>query len=144
MIYVPDTNVLLRVEQVGHPDHELAANAISSVLRRAETICLLPQPIYEFWNVCTRAADRNGLGRTPLEARQAVRQLQETFEILHDSDAVFQEWLRLVGLHGVSGVQVHDARIASAVLVHGVSVLITFNRPDFKRFGINAIHPSDI
>lgn len=144
MIFVPDTNVLLRVEQVGHPDHKVAADAVSSVLSRAETICLLPQTIYEFWNVSTRPEDRNGLGRSPSEADQTVRQLQEIFEILHDSAAVYDEWLKLVSQHGVSGIQVHDARIASAVLVHGVSVLMTFNTTDFKRFGINAIHPSDI
>jgi predicted nucleic acid-binding protein len=45
--------------------------------------------------------------------------------------------------HRVSGAQVHDARLAAAMLVHGIDRILTFNGADFTRFqDIVAIHPS--
>jgi hypothetical protein len=45
----------------------------------------------------------------------------------------------------VSGVQVHDARIAAAMRVHGVTHLLTLNTGDFTRYpGITAVHPATL
>ena len=61
--------------------------------------------------------------------------------MLPDSLAVHEEWRRLLVTHGVSGVQVHDARLAAAMRVHGVKRILTFNDRDFTRFThIEAIH----
>jgi predicted nucleic acid-binding protein len=47
--------------------------------------------------------------------------------------------------HGVLGVQVHDARLAASMIVHGVTSILTFNVMDFSRFtGLTALHPSNI
>ncbi len=55
---------------------------------------------------------------------------------------VHQEWRKLLVAHGVSGVQVHDARLAAGMRVHGVRLILTFNDRDFARYlGIEAIHP---
>ncbi len=46
---------------------------------------------------------------------------------------------------GVSGVQVHDARLAAVMNVNNVSHLLTLNSKDFERFtGITPIHPDDL
>src|SRR5438105_3144076 len=59
--------------------------------------------------------------------------------------AVHAEWRRLLVLHAVTGVQVHDTRIAATMSVHGVTHLLTFNGGDFARFaGVTARHPRDI
>jgi predicted nucleic acid-binding protein len=43
------------------------------------------------------------------------------------------------------GVQVHDARIAASMWVHGVKLLLTFNVRDFQRFSsLRVIHPDDV
>jgi hypothetical protein len=61
---------------------------------------------------------------------------------LPDSERVHKEWRRLVVTHSVAGVQVHDARLVAAMLVHGVSRLLTLNDRDFSRYpGIEALHP---
>jgi predicted nucleic acid-binding protein len=44
--------------------------------------------------------------------------------------------------HNVSGVQVHDARLAAAMRVHGIERVLTFNERDFARYpDIQAVHP---
>jgi len=45
---------------------------------------------------------------------------------------------------GVSGVQVHDARLVAAMTVHGVTHILTLNPTDFARYttvGIVAVDP---
>jgi hypothetical protein len=45
----------------------------------------------------------------------------------------------------ILGVQVHDARLAASMYVHGVGHVLTLNVTDFTRFsGLSAIHPSSI
>lgn len=45
----------------------------------------------------------------------------------------------------VSGVQVHDARLAAMMTTNGITQIVTFNTTDFIRFAeIEAIHPSQI
>ena len=41
------------------------------------------------------------------------------------------------------GVQVHDARLVAAMLVHGIPNLLTLNVTDFARYAdvITAVHP---
>lgn len=58
---------------------------------------------------------------------------------------MYLEWRRLVVAHSVSGVQVHDARLAAAMLVHRIPYLLTLNARDFARYpGITALHPSEV
>ena len=52
---------------------------------------------------------------------------------------------RIVVQYNLSGVQVHDARLAAAMYVHSVGNILTLNIADFSRFaGLSAIHPSSI
>jgi predicted nucleic acid-binding protein len=47
--------------------------------------------------------------------------------------------------HDVKGVQVHDARIAASMYVHGVPRLFTINIRDFARFkGLTILHPAAV
>jgi predicted nucleic acid-binding protein len=65
--------------------------------------------------------------------------------LLPDSEAVYHEWRRLVVLFAVSGVKVHDARLAASMRVHGVAHLLTLNPDDFARYpGIVAVHPGSL
>jgi hypothetical protein len=61
--------------------------------------------------------------------------------LLPESERTYQEWRRLVVQHSVTGVKVHDARLAAAMIVHGVTHLLTLNTDDFTRYeGIVAVH----
>jgi hypothetical protein len=57
--------------------------------------------------------------------------IERDFEFLPDSRDVHDRWRRLLVAHDVKGVQVHDARLAASMYVHGVAQLLTVNVRDF-------------
>jgi len=62
--------------------------------------------------------------------------------LLPDSERVYREWRRIVLDYGVSGAQVHDARLAATMIVHGIRHILTFNAADFRRYDdLIALHP---
>lgn len=64
---------------------------------------------------------------------------------LPDNEAVYREWRQLVFRYSVSGVQVHDARLAATMYVHQVAHILTLNVADFNRYSsLIAVHPSAI
>lgn len=51
----------------------------------------------------------------------------------------------MIVAHQVSGAQVYDARLVSAMRIHGVKRILTFNEKDFAPYSdIEAIHPQVI
>ena len=140
--YLVDTNVLLRWLKPGDRDYPLVVSAIDTILQRNAVLCYTSQNVAEFWNTCTRPLARNGYGLSPQEADSRVRYFEERMQLLADSLTVHQEWRTLLVSHSVSGVQVHDARLAAAMRVHGVKQILTFNDRDFARYrDIEAVHP---
>ena len=108
-------------------------------------MCIFLQNIAEFWNVCTRPADKNGLGLSVEETARRLNGLETILTLLHDTPDVYPEWRRLVVRHDVKGVQVHDARLVAAMRIHGIDRILTYNPSDFRRYeGIAAIQPSDV
>ena len=88
---------------------------------------------------------KNGLGLSTADTDQEVRAIEAGMRLLPDSGAVYQEWRRIVVKHNVSGVRVHDARLAAAMKVHGVSHILTLNAADFSRFDdIAVLHPESV
>jgi predicted nucleic acid-binding protein len=74
-----------------------------------------------------------------------VDNLELLFPLVPDTPDVYREWRRLVSAAGVSGVKVHDARLAAVMLAHGLTHVLTFNADDFKRFpGITVVLPQDV
>jgi predicted nucleic acid-binding protein len=105
-------------------------------------LCLTAQNLIEFWAVATRPVDANGLGMSIEWAAAQVARMKRLFRILPDSPEDYSEWERLVVLHRVSGKKVHDARLAAAMRVRGITHLLTFNVKDFARYNdIQAVSP---
>ena len=145
MPWLPDTNVLLRWIHVEAPERSLILRAFRTLRRQGETLAVVPQCLAEFWNVSTRPVDVGGYGLTPAETGRAVRKIETAFTLLPETPTIYPEWRRLVLAHEVKGRQVHDARLAAQMLVHGVSHVLTFNDRDFARYpGITAVHPVDL
>jgi hypothetical protein len=71
----------------------------------------------EFWNVMTRPKTRNGFEFSMFEAEREIRAIESGMTLLPDNATVYSEWRRIVVQYGVSGVQVHDARLAAAMYV---------------------------
>jgi predicted nucleic acid-binding protein len=69
-----------------------------------------------------------------VEAQAEIASLKKLFHFLNDTPALYEQWETLVTQHAVSGRNAHDARIVAAMVVHGITQLLTFNSDDFKRF----------
>jgi hypothetical protein len=105
-----DTNLLLREVQSGHTQHRAAVEAENFLRLRGDTLCLVPQVLYEFWAVATRPTAVNGLGLSPAQAATEITRFKSLFVLLADTAAIFPEWERLVTTYAVSGKNAHDAR----------------------------------
>jgi len=140
-----DTNILLRMTRRSDPQHQIVDTALARLASQGTILHYTHQNIAELWNAMTRAPVRNGLGLTVADAEREVRAIEAAMSFLPDSAAVYREWRRIVLQHSVLGVQVHDARLAAAMYVHGVSHILTLNVTDFSRFSsIMAVHPGSI
>ena len=145
MLFLIDTNLLLRSVELDHPMYTVATNALITLRRRGERLHIVPQNLIEFWNVYTRPTERNGLGHTAAEARMEINRLKAFFTLLLDAPAIYSEWERLVTTYAVMGVNVHDARLVAAMCVHSLTHILTFNIQDFARYSeITAVSPTQI
>jgi predicted nucleic acid-binding protein len=139
-----DTNVLLRAIRRADPLSRPARDSLKRLHRRGYDLCVTPQNVKEFWNVCTRPTDNNGMGLSVTAAERHTQFLERHFTILPDSTATYQEWRALLVTHEISGKQVHDAYLVAAMKAHGVTQILTFDVNDFARFksgDIQAMHP---
>lgn len=147
MIYLVDTNVLLRFAKRTHPLHATVRTAMRRLRNEGHQLQVVSQNCVEFWNVITRPIDRNGFGLLPADADRLLRLIERLFPLLPDTPAIYLEWRRLVVVFGVSGVQVHDARLVAAMKSHGITHILTLNTADFTRYtseGIVAIDPATL
>jgi predicted nucleic acid-binding protein len=120
-------------------------DALDLLDKQGEEFYFSLQNIAEFWNVCTRPAERNGYGLTIVETKEFVEELERTMTFLPDTDEVYSIWRRLVIANNVRGVQVHDARLAAIMQAYGLTHILALNQPDFLRYAnIQAIHPSQV
>lgn len=134
MSVVLDTNILARAAQPAHPSHNQTLDALAVLKKQGEVLCIVPQNLYEFWVVATRPLAANGLAMSIAQAEVELTSIKKLFNFLNDTQAVYAEWERLVLRYAVAGKNAHDARIVAAMVVHGISQLLTFNADDFNRF----------
>lgn len=145
MAYLPDTSVILRLNEPGNPLCKIVEECLDKLSQNGEELVIVPQILVEFWVVATRPKSVNGLGMTTDEAEKELENLQNLFTLLPEDENIFDEWKTLVTKRKVSGKLAHDARIAAAMIVHKVENILTLNPNDFKRFTeIKAIKPQDI
>ena len=145
MIYLVDTNVLLRGIQHAHPMHSDARQATTALTHQNQQLSIIAQNLIEFWAVATRPLVNNGLGLSVEETAEHIATFKTVFTLLADTPDIFPEWERLVHHRNVIGRQVYDARLVAAMKVHNVTHPLTFNTDDFKRYdGIDVVSPSSI
>jgi predicted nucleic acid-binding protein len=138
-----DTNILVRAVQRNHPLMRTARQALRSLVQDGEELCVAYQNIAEFWNVCTRPADANGLGNSIGATDRLTSRIEMFFTVLPDSPEAFRQWRRLIVAHEVKGAKVHDARLAAIMLAHGITRILTFNAGDFRRYiNVAVLDPS--
>ena len=146
MRILADTNILLRRVQRTNPHHRDAWDAVTRIAGRGDVLCVTAQNLIEFWAVCTRPLENNGLGLLQSDVSAFLSEIEDLAILLSDdTNSVYKEWRALVARHGVSGKKSHDARLVAAMHVHGLSHILTFNTQDFTRYpGIVALNPRDV
>jgi predicted nucleic acid-binding protein len=140
-----DSNILLRISKSDDPQHATISHALRALVGQGVRLCYTSQTLGEFWNASTRPLDKNGFGLSVGETDRLARVIERDFELLPDSREVHDRWRSLLVAHNILGVQVHDARLAASMYVHGVGQLLTINVRDFRRFeGLSILHPSEL
>jgi len=140
-----DTNILLRLVQRDSLDYQTIRQSVELLVDRGTELFYTSQNLAEFWNVCTRPAERNGFGFSITETNERATLIESKFSLAPDSEITHREWRRIVVSVGVSGVQVHDARLVAAMYVHRIGTLLTLNATDFRRYtNVTVISPSQV
>lgn len=141
-----DTNILLRIAQIGHPHRKPALDALQLLtLRDQQHFAVAPQSPYEMYVVCSRPARGNGFGYTPQQAFAEIVSARALFQILPETSQVYPTWEGLIAKYAVQGKQAHDTRLVALMIEHRVPKLLTFNDADFRRFTeIEAANPFDV
>ncbi len=144
-----DTNILTRITQAQNAQSTVARDAVRALLARREQLIVVPQNLYEFWVVATRASGpppdgRNGSGMTPEQAGQWLRFFRRRFTLLPDRDEICSLWQDLVEQRAVKGFRAHDARLVAAMQSYGITHLLTFNPSDFRDLPVAVLDPGAI
>ena len=153
MAWAVDTNILKHLTQPGTPEHAKAKRAVELLWTRGERPVTLAQCMIEFWGFLTRPSLRDaaaipnpGLGLSVAKAEIELQKVDRLFGCYADTAVLYAEWRRIVVLYEVKGKQVHDAHIAAAAHMHGISHLLTYNVTDFTRYSafLTAVRPEDV
>lgn len=147
MIYLADTNILLRAVHRADPRHQLVRAALRALQEQGHTLKTTEKNLVEFWNVTTRPKDQNGYGLGPVETGNLLSLVERIFPVLPQSPEIYPIWRHLVTTFSVRGVQVHDAHHVAAMQANNVTHILTLNTKDFKRYapeGIVAVDPGDV
>ncbi len=144
-LYLADTNILLRLVKHDDSGYAQVRGAVDALRDQGVELAYTLQNMTEFWNTSTRPLERNGFGLSIEKTEVNAQEIERSFTLLIDTAAVYREWRRIVVHHRISGVQVHDARLAATMYAYDLSYILTTNTSDFLRFGgIAAIHPSNV
>jgi predicted nucleic acid-binding protein len=145
MSMLVDTNILLRSINHGHALQKTAVKSLMTLRSKGFLGYITPQILTEFWHVCTRPAANNGLGYTPQETYQEIQKIKRFFPLLPDVAGIYPIWEQLVLTHQVSGKNVYDTRLVACMLEHGLTHILTYNKPDFRRFlDIKVLDPQTV
>ena len=149
MAYLVGTTVLGRLANANDVRHAVAARAVLELHRRGEVLYVTPQVMVEFRNVATRPVAVNGLGLSAVDTEALATTFEARFPLLAETPDIYPAWKALVGALGVTGKQVHDARLVAVCHVHAVTHVLTFNVTHFARLagfgpGVMVVDPASV
>lgn len=140
-----DTGVLLRAFNVSYPGYRLVRTALRALLVDQDRVVVALQNLAEFWNVSTGPIDKNGYGLSVDRTKRRLQVIEQFCEVVTEDDASYEIWKDLPTTYSLTGVSVHDARLVSVMLAHGVTDVLTLNERDFRRYaGISVLTPDKI
>lgn len=145
MRILTDTNILVRSVERAYPLMRIARDSLRHLYENGHELCVAPQVVAEFWNVCTRPVKVNGLGHDIAATGRLVTRIEALFTVLPDTPESYRAWRELVVKHQVCGAKVHDARLVALANTNDITTILTFNVSDFQRYAsIKVIDPSSL
>ncbi len=128
-----DTNILVYASRQRSPFYGRAAAGLRNAASGSGPLWFSRQVLREYLAVVTRPQPTE----PALSGTMAVADAQAFLARLHvaeDGPRVTEILLQLLVQHPSGGKQIHDVNIVATMLAHGISRLLTFNEPDFRRF----------
>lgn len=149
MPYLIETPVLLRLANPSDLNYPVAEAAVSALEARGDNLHIAPQNLVEFRNGATRLLEVNGLGLTIAQAKVLAEEFEASFSLLPETPDIYPAWKELVKAAGVTGKQVHDARLVAICQVYGLTHILTFNTRHFARLvqfapGLMVVDPASV
>ncbi len=149
MSYLVETPLLLRLANPSDVLYPVADAAIAGLQTRGESLHIAPQNLVEFRNGATRPVEANGLGLAPSDVEAQAEAFEQKFLLLPETPDIYPAWKASVKAAGVTGKQVHDARLVAICHVYGVAHILTFNVRHFARLavfgpGVTVVDPASI
>ncbi len=129
-----DTNILVYSLDLSVENRQ-KHRASLEILRPSSTeiLCISSQIVGEFYAVVTRTL----FLANPLTPQGTINRIERLLqmphiELLSMSDAVFQQWLKLIKTNPVTGAKVFDVMHVATMIEHGITSIYTFNVDDFN------------
>lgn len=133
MSYLVDTPLLMRIANPTDALYVVAETAVETLRQQGEILHIAPQNLIEFRNGATRPLEVNGLGLSPSVVEAQAEVFERMFLLLPETPDIYPAWKALVQAAGVTGKQVHDARLVAVCHVYGITHILTFNVRHFAR-----------
>jgi toxin-antitoxin system PIN domain toxin len=129
-----DTNILIHAHRAESRWHEAARSRVATLAGSDESWAIPWPCIHEFLAVVTHPK----IFKPPTPVERALEQVSIWLEspslvVLAETTGYWEEHSSIILSSGVSGPRVHDARLASLCILHGVKELWSADR-DFSRF----------
>ncbi len=133
MSYLIDTPLLLRIVNRADVQHVAAETVIETLRHQGKMLHIAPQNLVEFRNGATRPIEVNGLGLSSSVVEGHAEEFEKKFRLLPKRPEIFPAWKTLVKAAGVTGKQVHDARLVAICHVYALTHILTFNVRHFAQ-----------
>ena len=143
--YLLDTNVVIRFSNPSDFQHDLATEAVATLLSQGNECYLTAQVLIELWVVATRPIDVNGLGWSVEQTHDVIEQLLNRFPMANETSQIFPSWFALVTDNQIKGKRTHDIRIVAVMLTSDINQILTLNPDDFSGVSdISIVHPQQV
>lgn len=130
-----DTNILVYAHRRDSQWHELAAACVRELAEGAASWALPWPCVHEFLAIVTHERIFSPPTPMPKALEQVAAWLESpTLVVLSETAGYWDVLSRMLERAKITGPRVHDGRIASLCIHHGVRELLSADR-DFTRFG---------
>lgn len=140
-----DSNILIRLLDKDSRDHASCVSVLTPRHVDRFGLCVCAQTMIEFWVVCSRPRQQNGLGLPPSDLAKELERIENIIPCLAEPADIATIWKSLVTRYAVSGKPAHDARMVAMMSAYGMQSLLTLNAPDFSRYeGVRCVTPGEL